>query len=273
MGIVCSLNKALCISSGKYIVRMDADDISLPKRISKQVEYMEKNKDISVLGSAIKVFGDNVKEEKVIQFSKSPQYAKCELLFASCLAHPSVIIRKDFMDKHGLKYKEDFVGKEDYALWWDIASVGKISALKDVLLLYRIHPNQVTQTKNLKSYEISKRLLIYRLNDIGVKLSEKQIEVMLNYCLNKYENMKLDSIEEYIEILARIEKVNNISNYFDKNSLKKVCLATIDNIIKQTDLNKTDIKYIYNIAHTKGLISLPVLMEKILKNEYRNIIK
>ena len=89
-GLVYSLNRGLLESIGKYIVRMDADDISLPNRIEKQVEFMQREPEVGVCGSYIEIFGDTIKR-KVQRFPSNVNVNEAFLLFSTCLAHPSVI--------------------------------------------------------------------------------------------------------------------------------------------------------------------------------------
>lgn len=134
LGIVKALNHGLEACNGKYIARMDADDIALPNRLKTQVAYMEENPKIAVLGTAISYIDEEGEQLGWIR--------RCEvegsLLNQNPLLHPTVIIRRDILETNQLRYKSQFQYAEDYYLWLEIAKISKIWALNEVLLYYRI---------------------------------------------------------------------------------------------------------------------------------------
>lgn len=144
-GIVFVLNRGLQACSGEYVVRMDADDIAIEDRIEKQVGVMDKNKDISVLGAAMSYMDVSGKELGFIRYCEQDK----SILAKTPLLHPTVIIRREDLIKHNLCYMEKYRYAEDYFLWLQLGRFGKISAINDVVLKYRIH-SQATKIKQLK---------------------------------------------------------------------------------------------------------------------------
>lgn len=137
-----NFNKAIALSKGKYIARMDDDDISLPQRFEKQVKYMEENQDVAVLGSKIEFFPTSA-TNWVLAGEKDLLQALIPLCCPIC--HPSVLIRKDFLQEHGLIYCGDYASAEDYHLWSQIIlKGGKIVNLDEVLLKYRVNNNKIS---------------------------------------------------------------------------------------------------------------------------------
>jgi len=137
-GIVFQLNKGILLASVKYITRMDADDISLPERFMKQVNFLEchENFAIDVLGTNEKKIGA---EEGVIDFKNySPKQISFLLNFYCPLLHPSVMIRKRVFEK-GLRYSSKYLYAEDLAFWRSIDNGKNITIINEYLLLYRIH--------------------------------------------------------------------------------------------------------------------------------------
>jgi len=145
MGIVFSLNRGLKECSGDYIVRMDADDIAMPDRLRKQVNWMESNPDICVSGGALSYINAIGNDLNLVRYCDlGRKLSKCPLL------HPTVIIRRGVLTRHGLCYLEKYRFAEDYFLWLQLSQFGKISAIKDVVVKYRLN-NQATKVKRLKS--------------------------------------------------------------------------------------------------------------------------
>jgi glycosyltransferase involved in cell wall biosynthesis len=89
-GISAALNHGIEVSQGKYIARLDSDDMAVEERLSVQVEFLERNKNISILGSSI-----SINEQKVHTFPQDDLSIKLQMPFFCCLAHPSLMIRKD----------------------------------------------------------------------------------------------------------------------------------------------------------------------------------
>ncbi len=134
--LIANLNKGIQLAQGKYIVRMDADDVSMPQRIAEQVAYMETHPEITVAGSWI----TKIPSGNKIKFETNPTLLKTLLLFSCHLNHPSVIIRTDFLRNHQLAYNPDALHAEDYALWLDIYKAGgQIGIVPSYLLNYRTH--------------------------------------------------------------------------------------------------------------------------------------
>ena len=142
--IVKTLNKGIALAKGKYIARMDADDISLSERFEKQIYFMEQNSEVDICGTWIQMFGG-----KDIHWKPPTTHddIKVELLFGSGLAHPTVMGRRSFFVEN--KYKEKFEKAEDYALWVETIDKYHFINIPEFLLLYRTHTSQISmRTKN-----------------------------------------------------------------------------------------------------------------------------
>ena len=132
-GLIASLNEGIKKAQGKYIVRMDADDISVPTRFEVQVKFMEANSDIGISGSAVIRFGENIKTV-TWKLLKNNEAIKSELLFSSTFAHPSVIMNKTMIFKYNLFYDNQFLHAEDFELWTRMAKVTQMANLSKPLL-------------------------------------------------------------------------------------------------------------------------------------------
>lgn len=150
-GLIKSLNKGFSESRGKYIARMDADDIAKPQRIEKQVSYMETHPECIVCGTEIMPFknGHNLWFLKK-RYKYDDVSIKRMLLQTSCFAHPTVMIRRDILVKTGIRYNEDYKHAEDYKFWIDLSKYGVYHNIDERLLFYRISPTQVTSSKSNK---------------------------------------------------------------------------------------------------------------------------
>lgn len=183
LGVAGTLNVGLKMAKGEYIARMDADDISLPNRFETQINFMENNPDVAVIGSSVEFIGS---KSGIFEYSETIDHSKIDLIFCSCLAHPSVVIRKSVIDE-GFLYDNEFDKVEDYYLWIKISEKYKLCSLKDVLVKYRIHENQITQNYSdeykHKFYKVKK----YQLDKMNVDYTDDEIFAYFSYCINEFD--------------------------------------------------------------------------------------
>lgn len=143
IGLTNSLNKAIELSNGTYIARMDADDISLPKRLEKQVDYLERNPQVIAVGTAFKLIDDYGGLIKQYQFSNQHHILKWNLLFFNPICHPSVVMRASSLKLLG-GYHSQYQRAQDYELWWRMSIIGELSNLTEELFIMRQHKRRVT---------------------------------------------------------------------------------------------------------------------------------
>lgn len=147
LGLIKTLNKALYMAKCEYIARMDSDDISLPTRFEKQVDFLDKNPDVDILGTWFNCIPRN----RVIEtLSKDKEIKECMLVNSNNIGHPTVTFRKSLIERFGIKYDEKYSYAEDYALWLSLIDKVKFANIPEILLNYRIHSNSVCQTKEIE---------------------------------------------------------------------------------------------------------------------------
>ena len=203
-GICVTLNKGLDIAKGEYIARMDSDDISEPNRLVVQIDFLERNPEYGLVGSNTKIFGDNISVPYVFEFDKDWRMCIADMIYASCMAHPTVMMRASILQEKHLRYKDEFRGLEDFYMWWQFAKFSKISNIQQPLLNYRYHKKQETQKAHDEKH-IAKgvRFLNERLEYLNICLTEYQKTLMLKYIYggSVYNDSELD---DFIHLSKRI---------------------------------------------------------------------
>jgi len=172
-GVVRALNKAINTARGEYIVRMDADDISLPERVEKEVRFLDAHKNVGLVGSSfIRVDEDG---------GEAGPYKAGEEADGTGRNYPfcqgSVTFRKECAQKAGL-YREGLESVEDYDLWLRISEISDVAVISEPLGKYRVHFNSASISDCFQQYR--KSLLVKMLAE------EKR----------KYGKDRLDSLEE-----------------------------------------------------------------------------
>lgn len=189
-----NLNEGIKLASGSYIARMDADDIMHTERLRIQLKRMKRNPDITVCGTWASFFGENDKRSNNSHLGYGIIHDPVlELLRYNMLLHPSVMIKKEFLNNHQIKY-QNYSFVEDYKLWFDIAKAGGILFVEpQELMMLRRSDTQVTVVKKEKMYKGSIRL-------------RKEI---LHYLLSIYDNGTLDNLLSNFEELEKKKWMSN----------------------------------------------------------------
>ena len=169
-GVSKSLNIGLEIARGKYIARMDADDISLPSRLEKQFVYMENHPNVVLCGTGRRLFGAR-NEVKFTRIRDMETYRIKSFFYYPGPQHPTWIIRSRTLFDNNILYDEDFAYAQDYNFLIRISKIGDIRSLNEVLLLYRIHNKQVTNAlrnrHRVANIATQKKLLSELLGDVN----------------------------------------------------------------------------------------------------------
>ena len=199
VGLSNVLNVGVEMARGKYIARMDSDDISLPNRLKVQVDFLEKHPDIDLVSVAMQLFGA---EEEVWVRERNPEKVKVNALFYSPVLHASSVWRKGSFERNGLRFRQEMVPAEDYDLWTRALVKGlKLVNLPDVLYRYRMHPTQATTQKD--------------------KTSEKVRIVRRNYLKATLPSISEKGIEAFPKKVWPVFAANLRSGFFDKKILAK----------------------------------------------------
>lgn len=181
---VC-INHGMIKANGKYVARMDADDVMLPDRLAKQVEFLEQNANIGAIGGSAVFIDEN---EEIIGIRRNPKDNKkiknSIEKFGYPIVHPTLMIRYEILAE--VKYREIWMASVDLPLWIDLKDKTDSANLDDVLIKKRLHTNSITgninkfriveiQTTGVKIQEHLKG----KRKKVAVKLILKQIGVLL----------------------------------------------------------------------------------------------
>lgn len=157
--IVKSLNNMIEVAQGKYIARMDADDISLPERIEKQVNFMEENPEYGLCGTNAWIIDENGRIQGRRLLPENNNEIAFFMAFFSPVYHPSILCVAKLLKEN--LYSEDFPIAEDYELWFRLQRVKNVKFynIQKNLLKYRKNRLQSSKTQNLSQIESSKKIL------------------------------------------------------------------------------------------------------------------
>jgi glycosyltransferase involved in cell wall biosynthesis len=216
LGQTKSLNIAIKGSRGKYVARMDADDICFPERFQMQYDFLEKHQDISIVGSWVKYINAEGKVFRNFKVPTDPLEIRSYLTGSGdlsfwCMLHPTIMMRKSVFDQEGLYAEEKGEAQgypQDYELWSRLFMTYQFSNIPQYLLKYRI----LKGSDSRKFQQMSDRL----------EISEYKIK----HVLPDREDKSVKRLARMLEFLpqASSEDGKNVLSLFDQYFGK--CLET-----------------------------------------------
>ncbi len=253
LGLTCSLNKGLMLAKGKYVARMDADDISMPERLEKEIAFMDDHPDHAVVGTFLKVINDNSEViytiEKPVDDARIREFLKKD----NCIAHGSAMIRKICLFEAGL-YDESFEKSQDYDLWLRISEMYKISNIPEYLYMWRIHEQNISvkhnneqkhyvemaksramgRKENKKPYFNTPKFSILMANYNNSKYVAEAIQSVLDQTFKYWELIIVDdcSTDDSVEVIRPFLKDNRLRLL--KNSVNTGYIGTLKRLIYES---------------------------------------
>ncbi len=147
LGLTKSLNKAIRESSGEYLARLDAGDLSVEERLEKQVNFLDNNKDVGLVGSFVCIINTKGEIVKEVKYPIDNEALKKVLIRYNPFVHSSVMFRREVGARVGF-YDEAFPYAQDYSLYFKFFPYTQFATLPLFLVQYRYMPYSITSTKN-----------------------------------------------------------------------------------------------------------------------------
>ena len=252
-----SLNKALSLAEGKYIARMDADDICMPDRLQKQYDFMEANPNVDLSSCRFLTLKNGVYSSGGCGGKGESESIKALLLVTNPILHPGIIAKADVIKELG--YDKNFTCTEDMELWTRFVLNNKrVEILSEYLMIYRLHDKQITETTlDKQKNEVIKIQKTY-LSQLLKPMTEEQEEFYINGIYFR----KNINVSKFIEFYRWAKSVNNKTNNFDKYALKYAFFEILAEY-KRSGIGKADL--------IKGMLSfgVPFLLKELSARKKR----
>ena len=267
-----SLNKAISLCSGKYIARMDADDICLPQRFEKQHKFMEDHQDVALSSCRFMTVKNGVYASGGAGGRCDFNALKAMLLVSNPILHPGVIAKAEVMKK--FNYDTSLTCTEDLELWTRMVMENqKIEILPECLLIYRLHDKQITSTtlerQHTEVLKIQNKYYGALLQEMDEKMQKFYISGIyftevadIHNFLEYAKWLKTASAKSFdkqtinyalFEILAEYKRCGVSKSNILKAMLKFNPLFLIKEIIRRKQTAKKDIEKCVKIALDLGL--------------------
>ncbi len=165
-GLAVVLNDLITLAHNdgyEYMARMDADDIAMPDRLEKQMDFLQAHPEIDVVGGAIEEIDEdgNLRNKRIV-YPATPEACRGFFARRNPLAHPAVLFRYRFFEKSGCYYRPEYRQNQDTLLWYDGLMNGcQIANVPDVVLHFRM--TEGLFKKRRSGYAFAKKQLEDRL--------------------------------------------------------------------------------------------------------------
>lgn len=219
IGLTKSLNKALSLAKGKYIARIDHDDIYLKNKLQKQIDFVTKNPQCKILFTDVIKIDEFGNELPCYSRIKTPEDIYYHMHFINPVIHPTVMIEKSVIISVG-GYDEDFKFAQDYELWSRLLYQYKFFKLNEPLLKYRVNSKQISKNYLEKQKYYAEKVFIKMMNSIGIEEINEKVLYFHKFAYEFNNKINFDHIQCYRSISKAVFK--NIPLFLDKQRLKKI---------------------------------------------------
>jgi hypothetical protein len=183
LGISASRNHGFRVARGAFLAVMDADDISVPHRLERQLQFLRSNPDIGVVGASVQQIDEDGRRGKVVMYPRGPAHVAWAMLFFNPVAHPVTMMRREAVDTSAV-YSEDYPVAADYALMLKVSRSVRVTNLEDVLLLYRVWTGNVSKRPDHEHH--AARVLQDAVRALGQEISQSQAEALRGLSVDRF---------------------------------------------------------------------------------------
>ncbi len=247
--LIATLNKGIDLAAGKYIARMDADDISLPQRLQRQVDFMENHPDVGVCGSWFETFGN---QHHVVKYPGKDEDIRIMMLYQTPFCHPSIIFRKEVFDKHGIRFLPEFIHAEDYEVWVRLAGCTRFANIPEALLRYRLHSTSVSSSHQSVQEKNTLKIIRMVFEKAGMKVSDDEIRLFREVAYSHFKPER-EFVLGAERILAMLVESNSRTHFLPEKALKQFAFKKWLHLCYNTTSLGT---WVYDIFHKSPLSRL-----------------
>ncbi len=199
-GVTPALQQGMKTVKGKYMARLDSDDIAMPHRLERQVKYLEARYDVGLLGTGFITIDAVGKRNHQIEVFKDDTEIRWKLLFKNPFFHSTIMLRMEVLRLHKLNY--ELKHGEDYHLWLKMMEHCQANIIEDALIEYRSHQQSWTFTKNTEQGEAALLIATNAIEDI-LKRKEPRTTDLINWVRGRTVDRPSEMTDLFIELVKK----------------------------------------------------------------------
>jgi glycosyltransferase involved in cell wall biosynthesis len=176
-GLAASLNRALEAAGGRYVARLDDDDIAVPDRLERQLGRIRSAPNVAIVGSGVVDLDADGGRGRTHRLPGGGAALRWHALFSSPFFHPTVLVDRETLDRHGLRYDPAFLESEDYDLWTRLFAFADGANLAEPLVEKRVHAGQASLRRSELQQSFQRQVALREIARLAPGLGEQQAEL------------------------------------------------------------------------------------------------
>ena len=236
---IATLNALLYEAKGKYIARMDDDDVMLPDRLRLEYEYMEAHPEVAAVGGALEIYSTGDKAGNV------PVVTAHDLLEGCGIYNPTSMVRREVLHKYGFRYEQAYIYAEDFRFWAEYVKHDLIiHNIEDVLIRYRTSATQISSKYSAQQLELTRNVQY----DLMQWIKEREEEVKNDYEVVPVSGNKLSVCMSFLnegeEVGNTVRSIRETAG--DTVDIIAINDASTDGYDYEADLKELNVHYFVN---------------------------
>ena len=231
-GCAAARNTGIDNANGEYIAILDSDDLWLPKKLEKQIQFMNTHPEVGVCGTLAENIGTT---HYNAWFPSKHEDIKAALLFDGCMTHSSVMMHKELLDKFNIRYNCNLQTSEDYDLYLQLLDITEFYTIPEILVQYRLHSNNMGFVCN-NSIKHIHFIIRHKLINLGMNPSNEEMEVLDAIRIRAFDKINIKTYKIFNSLLPKIIDANKKSKIYSESSLiESACYVWVRICVKSKE--------------------------------------
>jgi GT2 family glycosyltransferase len=220
LGLAASLNRGLGRADGKFVARLDADDIALPQRLERQLARIRGAPRVAIVGSGVVDLTADGTQGKTHLMPAGSRALRWHALFSSPFFHPTVLVDRELLEQHALRYDPAFLESEDYDLWTRLFAFADGDNVRDALVLKRVHPGQASKHRAELQESFQRQVALREINRLA-----PDVDAELAWRVGARKRPPRGARKAFLRLLAAFERKHGRDRAVRKAALRSLARA------------------------------------------------